>query len=158
MAREIDLENPLEELIKIIANSGGTGVERMVLIRKLLTTISQEDMDLLEGFGGIKIVERFSDRPEGEDCFRYYFGDSDVQEVTDRMFREMQLAAKPVFGAFVLYLNQEGHPTHIGKVGPNGKVISKWGPLGHVVEHPIPLVPTNYGENLIFLIEQSVQG
>ncbi|HVA96781.1 MAG TPA: hypothetical protein VND99_03945 [Candidatus Acidoferrales bacterium] len=59
----------------------------------------------------------------------------------------------PVVGDVVAYhMRDEDWNTsfeHFGILGPNGKVISKFG-LGPIVRHPLKLVPSSYGDSVYF--------
>ena len=97
--------------------------------------------DEVDGLFGITVVERSENRPRGEDCQRYTFGQVDEQKLYDEIMsthRELDLwREQRQSGDIVIYSNDGKTILHVGRVAPNGKdVISKWGPGGHDIFSP----------------------
>lgn len=138
----------------IIAGLKKDPVTTISFIRVSLQELFTVNPDLVTQFG-IRIVERFENRPEDEDCFRYLFPGQDCQQVTDRLLDEYTQISGPKPGAIILYAADLVYPKHVGKVTKNGyTVISKWG-QGHVLEHHPLWVPKMYGDHLYFFEEPS---
>src|SRR3989344_1259156 len=56
--------------------------EKLKIAKFFLQAISQVNQEALNEFLGIKLLEKCSQRPEGEDCFGYLFGqDADSKAV-----------------------------------------------------------------------------
>mgnify|MGYP001557966578 FL=1 len=125
----------------------------MKISKFFLQAISQVDQEAVNEFLGIKLLEKCNQRPEGEDCFGYLFGqDSDSKAVLSDLVSNYEISLNPTVGAFALYVDMEvDHPLHLGKVVEGGRVVSKWGALGHVFEHEPLLVPASYGSNIAYL-------
>jgi hypothetical protein len=135
-------------------------MEQISLTRSFLGILTVLDPDSIDGFFGIRIVEKNSQRPEDEDCFSYVAGRKvDIQKFHDEMFETHELSFSPVSGAYALYLNEkdcEVEGKHIGRVNNELKVISKWGLYGHVYEHLPEMVPTQYGNKIAYYLPPKV--
>ena len=62
-------------------------------------------------------------------------------------FRTVQ---NPRKGDLVLYTDVEGTLLHLGKYLGGNRVESKWGPGGSVFAHPIDMVPSSWGNKVLF--------
>lgn len=121
----------------------------IALIREFITECSKTTPIPTKGLG-IRVLEANTDRPEGEDCFRYYFPEGDTQETMDMINDMFERVSEPQAGDTIVYTLADGTIKHIGKFTENGLVVSKWGKDGHVIEHPTIIAPTEYGPILHF--------
>lgn len=115
--------------------------DQYTAVRILVDTLFEQYPESVTEISGISLVELSSDRPEGEDCFGYVFG-QDPSEELDRLISE-GVNSSHVAGAIAFYFH-EGHLAHIGVAESDGMVRSKWGE-GHVYKHRPHLVPSVYG-------------
>lgn len=116
-------------------------------IRQQITVASLRGPDAVIGIGGIRLVARNENRPSGEDCLQFLFGDSG-----DIMLKIIMDYSREVdeidLGIIAIYSNSFGNLNHVG-VGINKQeVISKWGDGGHVFVHHPACVPDVYGPQL----------
>ena len=144
----------MKELLRILGKDPSV---RHKLRSELTQKLEEGGRDLSEY--GITISERKEERPEGEDCFRYLFGVHGVnfREILQTYFLPSD---KPVYNGVVEYqklVKYRGRnsvysfkTTHLGIITNEGRVVSKWGPLGDVYEHEIDLIPTFYGSRVAF--------
>jgi len=141
------LKEQFTQLVRETSNPEG----KIKLIRGFLQLSIMIDPDSIEGFLGIRIVEKKGDGTNQQDCFTYLFGpDADAQQITDSMVSTHEISQEPVPGSYVLYLNHDLNPKHIGNVTSKRTVISKWGLNGHVYEHPPILIPLSYGSHIAY--------
>ena len=96
-------------------------------------------------------------------CVMYAFGIEEDQEYIDRVSAcpedvhgdttfvqfmiengDLDEREHPAPGLLTIYFN-EGRVRHIGRLISKSRVVSKWG-IGHLYEHDIFDVPSNYGE------------
>lgn len=88
---------------------------------------------------GIRVVEYQGERPKGEDCFKYVYGEDLNRKLTLSKSAKVPGAVANYYSPFFKTL------AHVGIVAPNGKIISKWGRDFDVYEHPEDFVPPIYG-------------
>jgi len=114
--------------------------------------------DVVDGVAGVRTVTPYDERPDGEDCEMYVFGDyQDALVATQDVILGWKEHSEPIPGAIALYFSED-HPMHVGRVVENGNVISKWTTdlfeSGHVYEHLPLAVPRDYGNRLVFYTEE----
>lgn len=101
--------------------------------------------DAVLRFDGISLAQRVEERPRGEDCYGYVFGDESFDDAISRLRATgRRTGIEP--GAIAFYFDNKGLLAHVGRVTDSGMVISKWGKDGHVYEHKPELVLSLYGK------------
>ena len=93
---------------------------------------------------GIKVLKDVSD--DEMDCFGYLMGSNDLNAILDLLgnLTPDREVADPIRGDVVAYYDYEGIIVHVGIYMGDGKVISKWGIGGPVIEHDIDFVPPEW--------------
>lgn len=141
----------LKEVIPSLILQAKDPFEQVQLARGYIQACLGLDIDSVEGFMGIKVLERFSSTEASDDCFTYLFGkDADVQQITDDMLATYTMSGEPLCGTYVLYLDRDFNPRHIGIMTQDGTVVSKWGSYAHVYEHQPLMAPLTYGPNIVY--------
>jgi hypothetical protein len=110
--------------------------------------------DAVIGLGGISLIARVETRPDGEDCKRYLFGMSWTPELEVRLhttYRFVDITCESLRRGDIAEYWIDGTVKHVGRIAPDGDVISKWGKGGHVYKHPLFMIPNKYGNTVTFL-------
>lgn len=107
---------------------------------------------VLDRFPQIRVIALPEDRPVGEICLTYVFGQAtspsdEIQRVIETS-EEIQ-SGEIQEGDIVVYFDGYGDWRHVGRGMQKGSVVSKWGDQ-EVVEHPAHLVPSVYGQPKVF--------
>jgi hypothetical protein len=79
------------------------------------------------------------------DCEEWALGTFRIKEYLPDFFREVPAEE----ANFILYLSGKEGVMHIGII-QDGSVFSKWGINGPVLKHPRELVPSHYGNYMLF--------
>lgn len=121
------------------------------IIRAAIQAVLLLNPDELDGFFGIKIVQRTQERPLKEDCIRYTFGELSLEHARKNLKIVMagaQIERTP--NAYAVYIDQNKVLKHMGRVSNGGNIISKWGFNGHVYLHEPLYVPLSYGTDIVY--------
>lgn len=138
--------------IKLFALKKKPSDEQLPVIRTAIQALLLLDPNELEGFCGVRIVQRVQERPHHEDCFRYIFGNvnSDRAQEILKEIATSHSQIESIPNAYAVYLDESNVGKHIGRVTMGGNVISKWGFEGHVYEHKPLYVPLAYGSRVVY--------
>lgn len=130
----------------LLVNLLAEGRSAIPHIRNLLAYVSQKNPEDIDVFPDIKLVERNEDRPEGEDCFTYTFGQVDVKGTMDAVFASHVITQESKQGDLIIYFDRSVQPVHVGRFITDTTVRSKWDINGHVFDHNPYMVPSHYGD------------
>lgn len=114
----------------------------------------REGPGVVDTIGGVRTIIPYTQRPADEDCIGYVLGtNKDAIAVTRKIRNEWDAGDVPLPGAIAIYLSDDT-PFHMGVVGDDGLVISKWTTRffesGNVYQHLPFAVPDDYGNRLLF--------
>lgn len=121
------------------------------IIRTAIQAVLLLNPDELDGFFGIKIVQRTQERPLKEDCIRYAFGELSLEHAIESL--KMVIAGTQIErtpNAYAVYVDQNKTLRHVGRVSNGGNIISKWGFDGHIYLHEPLYVPISYGTDIVY--------
>lgn len=122
----------------------------------LSSRFSGTNQEYLDGRYGVRLLLRNREFPVYTDCFRYIFGHDDqlLEKVTVTISTGKSTDTPQPFDLAIYgYLTKIRDIQHVGIVTPNLNVISKWGMLGNVFEHPPDHVYYTYGPIEYFRVD-----
>jgi hypothetical protein len=139
----------LREVVAIIANmeivdkiSECNLPDKQTRLAMLMSLWRFDDIPSI--FPEIEVAERRETRI-GQGCMEYVFGKRDSYfDVIEKIIDTRTEVADFLEGDVIVYFNEIGKPTHVGKGTNDGRVVSKWG-KGHVFIHDKNDVPLAYG-------------
>lgn len=139
----------ITEVVKRLSDKFQRTVEIAKFHRKIDACIFNDDWDGIGELPEFRIVQRLDTFPEPVDCFAYLLGE---EKKDDKVFEILnQYTLVPIgqmqAGDYVGYFRKHEAPEHMGIAVDSKRVRSKFG-RAHVYEHPISLVPTNYGNTI----------